>query len=66
MPKLALFDDDDEYGGTHDFKRIFSGFKSQWMRRASFKTVNASRSCAMKTLTSWVLRPWNWFCLINS
>jgi hypothetical protein len=36
------------------------------MSLASFKTVKASRSWAVKTFTSWVLRPWNWFCLISS
>jgi len=45
---------------------MFSGFKSQCMSLASFKTVIASRSCAVKTFTSCVLRPWNWFCLISS
>lgn len=52
--------------GTYDFRRMFSGFKSQCISRASFRTVRASSNCAVKTLTSCVLRPWNWFCLINS
>lgn len=38
--------------GTYDLRRMFSGFRSQWIRRASFKTVIESSNCAVKTLTS--------------
>ena len=51
---------------THDFKRMFSGLRSQCIRRASLRTVKASSNCAINTFTSCVLKPWNWFCLINS
>ncbi len=55
-----------KHDGTYDFRRMFSGFRSQWMSRASFSTVSASKSWAVKTFTSCVLRPWNWFCLMSS
>ena len=51
---------------AYDFKRIFSGFKSQWISLASFKIHKASRSWAVNTFTSCVLSPWNWFCFISS
>lgn len=51
---------------AYDLRRMFSGFKSQWISRASLRTVKESNSCAVNTFTSCVLRPWNWFCLMSS
>ena len=51
---------------THFFKRIFSGFRSQWINLALFNKLKPFKSCCANTRTSVVLSPRNWFCLINS
>lgn len=52
LERVEWKQDDRMVGITHDLRRIFSGFRSQCISRASLSTVRASRSCAMKTLTS--------------
>jgi len=43
-----------------------SGFKSQWIIFDLFNTQRASSNWDTKTLTKFVDKPLNWFCLINS
>lgn len=51
---------------TDDLSKMFSGLRSQWMIFASFRTLKASRSCAVNTRTSDVDNPRNEFCLMSS
>lgn len=53
-------------GLSRFLRRMFSGFKSQWIKRALFSSTNPLSSCCANTRTSVVLSPRNWFCLISS
>jgi hypothetical protein len=50
----------------NEVNRMFSGLRSQWMRCASLRTVNASSNWLVNTLTRLVLSPLNEFCLMSS
>ena len=51
---------------AHFLSKMFSGFRSQWISLALFSKLRPLSNCCANTLTSVVLRPRNWFCLISS